>query len=380
MRWVNGGNDRPICWLNGPPGFGKSAVSQTVAEICATEKTLAASYFFSRRPEDPNFIHTLAYQLSVSVPATKKYIQDALHEDQTILEHSLSSQFEQLMIEPILAARNANLAPPTHWVIVVDALDACDNKELMEEFIEAITTACRAVGPFPFRVFLTSTVEQHLRRKLETPSARPLIYPLDLQHFNANDDIRTFFRSQFSTIHDLNSKRMRHIPSPWPSTSDVDALVEKAGGSFRHASELISLIHDETDEPGRQLATVLGRKPDHRPQQSPSRLSRFIKWPVTRSASQQTSTSESSHDVSPPSTSSIPLSLSQPTAGGSEDVPGRAQTQRPRVLTTDIPPPPPELHESPVEGGPFETLALEGLIDNLILPCASISLRFCHLS
>lgn len=151
------------------------------------------------------------------------------------------------MTEPILAARRANLAPSTHWVIVIDALNVYDNKELMEEFIEAIASACQADGPFPIRVFLTR-VEEHLMRKLETPSARPLIYPLALQNFNTNDDARTFPQFQFSTIHEQNSVRMRHIPLPWPSISDVDTFVEMSGGPFRRASEFTKII-DDTDMP-----------------------------------------------------------------------------------------------------------------------------------
>jgi hypothetical protein len=98
---------------------------------------------------------------------------------------------------------------------------------------------------------------------------------------------------------------MGHIPLPWPSTSDVDALVEMSGGSFRRASEFIKIVA-ETDMPHLQLAIIL--------------------------------------DVTP-----------------------------------DIPPHTPESvapNEFPASIG---TTALEGLIEKLILPCASI-LRLCYLS
>src|SRR6202044_1971607 len=41
VRWIDKRSGHPICWLNGPAGAGKSAVSQTVAEWCDTKKRLA---------------------------------------------------------------------------------------------------------------------------------------------------------------------------------------------------------------------------------------------------------------------------------------------------------------------------------------------------
>jgi hypothetical protein len=46
VQWVDSGSDRPICWLNGPAGSGKSAVSQSIAELCNDHNRLAGSFFF----------------------------------------------------------------------------------------------------------------------------------------------------------------------------------------------------------------------------------------------------------------------------------------------------------------------------------------------
>jgi hypothetical protein len=157
------------------------------------------------------------------------------------------------MIEPALAARIPILsifAKP--MVIVIDALDECDDKELMAIFIEVITDLCGRGRQFPFRVFFTSRVEEHLRRKLEATA----ILPFALPDFDATDDIRSFFQSRFSTIHKEN-RVMRNITSPWPSSSDLKALVKKASGSFIFASTLIKFINDGSDSPHRKLPIAL---------------------------------------------------------------------------------------------------------------------------
>jgi hypothetical protein len=65
-------------------------------------------------------------------------------------------------------------------VIVIDALDECDDKDLMAEFIEVIIDAFQENPRLPFRIFVTSGVEEHVRRKLETSAARSVIHYLSL--------------------------------------------------------------------------------------------------------------------------------------------------------------------------------------------------------
>jgi hypothetical protein len=134
-------------------------------------------------------------------------------------------------------------------------------------------------------------------------------------------------------------------------------------------------------EPHRQLAVVL----EHR------RSSLGLLELIKKLFSPQASTAESSHTTSPPTTSPTSPGPPNPTTvpvGGYRDasgVPG-ARVERPRVMTTDIPPCAPEpalLNESPVsqaENGSVETTTLGELIEKLILPCTSISVYVCHLS
>jgi hypothetical protein len=122
-QWIDRDSDRPICWLSGPAGSGKSAIAQTVAEICAAGNRLAASFFFFRGAGDrSNFTHflpTLAYQLAFSLPPTKHHIQNAMRNDPLILNRSLHHQFNKLIIDPVLALTE----PILPMVVVIDAID-----------------------------------------------------------------------------------------------------------------------------------------------------------------------------------------------------------------------------------------------------------------
>jgi len=267
-QWVKKG-DHPICWLNGPAGSGKSAISQTIAEWYAAKNRLAGNFFFLRGAGDRSIIArlipTLAHQLAISVPATKPSILQVLKGEPGITRQSLRRQFNQLIIGPILATKTsvlAILARKKPMVIVIDALDECDDKDLMAEFIEVIIDAMREHHRLPFRIFITSRVEEHVRRKLETSAARSVIHYLALHAFDARIDILTFFQSRFSIIYEENRPIMRNILLPWPSKSDLDTLVEKSNGLFIFAVTLIDFIEKGSGFPQEKLRKALMADPD----------------------------------------------------------------------------------------------------------------------
>jgi NACHT domain len=266
-RWFDKESDRrPICWLNGPAGSGKSAVSLTIAEASATRNQLAASFFFFRgagnRSKIGNFISTLAYQLSISVSASKPLLHTVLSHEPTILDSPLRHQFQKLVLEPILAVRKPILAilPRKPLLMVIDALDECDDKNLMAEFIGIVIDECRRGRQLPIRFFFTSRIEEHIKKKLETSSARSAMYPLALQDFDAAIDIRRFYRFQFNTIYE-ETRLMRGVPRPWPSEVELDELVSVAAGSFIFAVTLIRFINDGSALPHKKLPTAIAAHP-----------------------------------------------------------------------------------------------------------------------
>ena len=87
-KWLDGhDNDKGavVCWLNGPAGYGKSALAQTIAECYAAEGRLLGSFFFLRgageRSHISRLIPTLAHQVSLTVPGTKPFIESAIEDE-----------------------------------------------------------------------------------------------------------------------------------------------------------------------------------------------------------------------------------------------------------------------------------------------------------
>jgi hypothetical protein len=165
----------------------------------------------------------LAYQLSRFIPATEPLIREVLREPD-LIRQSFEHQFKKLLVEPMLAVRNTitRLARTKPAVMVIDALDKCDNRALMADFIEMVIGAFKEYPWFPFRFVFTSRVEEHIRHKLETPAARPVVHHLSLESFDARCDLHQFFQTRWSTIYEENCRVMRDVPLPWPSKRELE--------------------------------------------------------------------------------------------------------------------------------------------------------------
>ncbi|KAH8598490.1 WD40-repeat-containing domain protein [Bisporella sp. PMI_857] len=130
-KWAYGDGKKHIYWLKGMAGTGKSTIALTVARRYAKLRRLGASFFFSRGGGDlasaGKFVITIAAQLARTSLELKKRIDDAVASNRRILDLGLYSQWEKLVLGP-LAQLGKNVFP-LPIVIVVDALDECDNKE-----------------------------------------------------------------------------------------------------------------------------------------------------------------------------------------------------------------------------------------------------------
>ena len=259
--WADSPGDRHLCLLDGPAGFGKSAIARTVARRWNHSKRLVGTFFFFRNSGDQSkgirLVPTLSYQLTLCMPETKQSIENALIDDPSLLNRSLGRQFQKLITDPISALPNPKLLR-SPMRIIIDALDECDDPDFVHQLIKTITRI--DYSKFPVDFLFTSRREEHIRRVFESSSFNHMIYHLSLSNtaFNVHRDIRHFLRSQFSIIYEENPRLMKNIRLPWPSQRDLDAIVRKVNGSFIFASTLTKYI-GEGREPPQRLRLIVKR-------------------------------------------------------------------------------------------------------------------------
>jgi hypothetical protein len=253
------------CLLYGAAGSGKSAISHSISEVYAKKGKLAASFFFSReddqRSSTKDVIATIAYQLAINIPATKPFICDVLRQDETILHAVFENQLQKLVIEPLFSMPDTD----SSWVIVIDALDECEDIIQMAQHIIAFI-APSSNRHFPIRFFITSRPEPRIRAVIENANQNNLLICYNLLDFEVDTDLRTFLAHRLQGIHQVRRHVMPGISSPWPPSDTLDTLVRKSSPLFIYASTVVKFVEDERAAPEKQLEIVLsiGETPNRR--------------------------------------------------------------------------------------------------------------------
>ena len=247
--WMKKDDHHRIFWLSGGPGVGKTALAQTIAERCAQEWRLAASFFFYRgkvdRSDGRQFFSTVAFQLTKSIPSLSSAILKVLGADPTILYQSNDNQLQKLIICPLY-----HVGPlSTSMVIVVDALDECADGALLCEIISLLAEALNDFR-IPLQLFLTSRPEPYICDAFESIKIKTKVHSLSLDEPDTFHSIRVYLEHGFHDIFD----------SWWPQSGTLpDALVRLVNGSFIYAFTTLRFIDNAYDNgsPTDRLTTVL---------------------------------------------------------------------------------------------------------------------------
>ncbi|KAF8815945.1 hypothetical protein BYT27DRAFT_7186431 [Phlegmacium glaucopus] len=252
-------------WLYGPAGAGKSAIAQSIAELCHKSNLLAASFFFSRtavdRSDESRLIPTLVYQLCLSMPAIRKYVEDAIERDPLVLSRSLEAQINSLMVGPLRCAlmddKDAMSLRSSPKVIIIDGLDECGTAKVQRYILSVLATAVQEIH-LPISFLIASRPEQMIRDAFRVEPLVSMTRQLALDDSCCpNNDIKLFFQSKFDNIkrnhplHDL-------LPPDWPSDSVLDCLVQKSCGQFGYASTVMKYVDSHHHWPPDQLNIIFG--------------------------------------------------------------------------------------------------------------------------
>jgi hypothetical protein len=236
-----------VYWFHGFAGSGKSAISLEIAKIYAGSGRLLASYFFFRNAGDRGrmnrFAVTLAAQMAAAVPATASFIQSALDAEPGLLTQgaSLTVQLERLVYEPFQAALESGLVPfEGPFLIVVDGLDECEDKQGVVDFIDHMLTFFKRHPSIPLRFFIASRVEEHIRTRLDNDA----VLIGNLSSHRANKDIEMYLQASFQgvTANDRVIQSYVRAHGKWPTKTDMDTLIQHVKGSFLLASIIFQFI------------------------------------------------------------------------------------------------------------------------------------------
>ncbi|KDR67318.1 hypothetical protein GALMADRAFT_1128545 [Galerina marginata CBS 339.88] len=269
MDWIIGtfGWEEYIMWLYGPAGAGKSAIAQTIAEMCCQYRILLGSYFFSRSDSKRNSVKhlaaSLAYQFAANLPQARSLLEDVIRNDPAIFERSFKVQFNAFILEPLMQLYKTSTFPLPHpYLIVIDGLDECNDTNGQRHILDTISDGLAYSKNFVhLTVLFSSRTEREISLAFATPTLKRVTSHLALDDtYQPESDIRRYFDGCFSRIKETHLQK-RLIPAAWPSDTDISSLVTKSSGQFIYAATVIRYISSSQFNPTKDLEIILGLRP-----------------------------------------------------------------------------------------------------------------------
>ena len=271
MKWIQWGEDLEafIMWVYGPAGAGKSAIAQTIAEMCEEEMILLASFFFSRN--DPSrstvkpLIATIAYQITSNLPDAREAILVAIERDPLIFSKSLAIQVKSLIVAPLQPLAEAGYFnnPASRRLVIIDGLDECFDPKVQQHVVEVLVNTQRR-HQLPLIFLIASRPEQHISFAFSTGVLPTVTTRIALDDsYLPDNDIQLFLTDKFQEIKSTHPRRA-HIPPQWPLPDILNQLVAKSSGQFIYASTIIRYVTSIRHKPTDRLDIVLGIRPPHR--------------------------------------------------------------------------------------------------------------------
>ncbi|KAL5639978.1 hypothetical protein ACGC1H_006520 [Rhizoctonia solani] len=237
--------------MNGMAGTGKTTIASTFCERVERRKLLAASFFCTRTSAEcrdvTRIVPTIAYQLArYSIPF-RSALCNILGQNPDIGSKNILKQFEQLLKEPLQQVKDAM---PDNLVVVIDALDECDDRNGVELVLDILF---RQAAHVPLKFLLTSRPEPEIYSKMATHAqSREVIHLHDIEKSLVRADIELYLTEEMGFM------------SPPASQTEIEQLVERAGTLFIYAATLVRYVRSgkRLADPHKRLRSVLGLTPE----------------------------------------------------------------------------------------------------------------------
>ncbi|THU94407.1 hypothetical protein K435DRAFT_839878 [Dendrothele bispora CBS 962.96] len=246
-------------WICGMAGTGKSTIAKSVCDTMKSRKMLAATFFCSRQfPEcrdHSKVIPTIVYQMAQFSPSFGRELVTILEGNPDIVSKPPNEQLEMLLIEPWMKVVSTEGVHPFSPVIIIDALDECEN---IESVLSALIPGIQNQRMPGLKFLLTSRPENHIYRHLNAPRPLPAesqvekMYLHNVEESLVQGDIAIYLSYK---LQDLNIAQV-----------DMNKLIKSSGKLFIYAATLVKYICDP-DFPDLasskvQEMTSMGNSPD----------------------------------------------------------------------------------------------------------------------
>jgi hypothetical protein len=260
--WATSSTTAPFFWLNGLAGTGKSTVARTFCEHVAklqSPPVRLATFFVSRHSADRrkpvNILHTLVHQLAAQDGSIRSKLTQALADEPDLLSRSLGHQVTKLLVGAF-----AGLEPSRPAIFVLDALDECEADALGREGGQLLPLLAQAVDASAsfVKLLVTSRLEPTIRKMFDeiqasSSSGSKVLRLHDIDRTIVRNDIRQYL------IHSLRILAVTFKADDWPTTGQLELLLDNADVLFIYAATVVRYIGHRLYDPRKRLEQILAR-------------------------------------------------------------------------------------------------------------------------
>ncbi|THU92719.1 hypothetical protein K435DRAFT_671661, partial [Dendrothele bispora CBS 962.96] len=254
MEWAKDNSSRPIYWMNGMAGTGKTTIAYSFCQQLLAEQLLGASFFSSRSEDetaDPARIFpTIAYQIARHSPAFSSTLLASLDKEEGSGRTPLESQFRKLILNP--AKASAFALKQKRLTIVCDGFDECKGLKQISEILSLLITHSLDL---PIKIFISSRPEAEITSKFTSPDYHQKFVLHNVEGRFVRRDIKIFLCNCFQEI-----RTEKHISEPWPTEVQLKKLLDLSGLLFIYAATVCLFVSDPdipNDTTQRALDTIL---------------------------------------------------------------------------------------------------------------------------
>ncbi|KAH7322323.1 hypothetical protein B0J17DRAFT_772737 [Rhizoctonia solani] len=226
--WVENRDGEKVCWMNGMVGTGKTTIATTLCANLSKSHKLGASFFCTRSiPACRDFkliLPTIAYQLARFSDPFQGALLKVLEQDPDVHTKGPQVQLKRMILEPL---QEVTHSLPRNTVVVIDALDECNNGNGVEQILEVLL---ENASDIPVKFLVSSRPEYHIRMKISKSILKTQLVLHELDEKMVKADIETYLRAELAGI---------SVPL---TSAQLDTLVERAGGLFIYAATVVRYI------------------------------------------------------------------------------------------------------------------------------------------
>src|SRR3984885_859053 len=204
--------EKNIVWLRGPAGSGKSTILNTLAHYTSQLCRQGAFLFWERSKTDNDeprrVIHTLAQQLARFDSIFAQELESQIKTRPRVMESSLDSQFQYLLMEPLAAVTAKHDFGPV--IVILDALDECGTSESRRQLLNTLLPGLAKL-PNVVRVLIAGRDEPDIHAGLSRLD--PDTYDVPMGDRSTSLDIKLLFEERLGSS--SNASTSGHPPPEW---------------------------------------------------------------------------------------------------------------------------------------------------------------------